>query len=144
MAPVREVYNYVITSGIYDNVIPLAAPSTSIGTTLTNTSEIRNKPPVTFYDNKKNPVGKMILNKTMNYFENKEEGYVGNTVYLFNDGSYVMVLKFSDSIGTDPKPNAKFVNKAISTGGKYAGKDVTVTLKVGSGKDRKVILEYEN
>ena len=138
----REVYYYEPLSGNFDSTIPLAAPSSSIGTTLTNTSEIRNKGITPLYDNKKNSVGKLILNKNVNYFENKEEGYVSNAVYLFDDGSYVMVLKFVDSINTVGRPNTKYVNKAISTGGKYAGKDVIVTLKIDKDKGRKLIFDY--
>lgn len=145
MSKVREVYTYTNVGGsIFENKIPLAAPSASIGTTLTNTCEIRNKASTILYDNKKNPVGKIIINKTLNFFENNMTGEISNAVYLFDDGSYVMVLKFINTNNTLLPQNTTFVNKAISTGGKYAGKDVTVTLKVGSGKDRKVILEYEN
>ena len=146
MVKVREVYNYVITSSttsIYDNTIPLAAPSSSIGTTLTNTAEIRNNSLLALYDTKKNTVGKLIINKNKNIFENNNEGYVSNNVYLFDDGSYVMTLKWVDSVNSASRPNTKYVNKSISTGGKYAGKDVTVTLKTDETLTRKVIFEYE-
>ena len=143
MCKVREVYNYTSAGGILNNKIPLAAPSSSIGTTLTNTAEVSNAV-LPLYDNKKNPVGKFIINKTVNYFENKEEGYLSNSVYLFDDGSYVMVLKWVKSNNANVLANTKYVNKSISTGGKYAGKEVTVILKTDSDKGRKVILEYEN
>jgi hypothetical protein len=142
MCKVREVYNYTSTGGISDNKIPLAAPSSSIGTTLTNTAEILNKV-YPLYDTKKNAVGKFIVNENNSIFENNTAGYVSNAVYLFDDGSYVMVLKWVNNNSMLP-PNSKYVNKAISTGGKYAGKDVTVTVKTDSNKGRKVILEYNN
>jgi len=142
MVKVREVYTYDRISAS-DNTILLAAPSSSIGTTLTNTAEIKNNGTTTLYDTKKNTVGKLILTKNVNNFENANVGYVSNTVYLFDDSSYVMVLKFVESNTGILPPNAKIVNKAISTGGKYAGKDVTVTVKTDGTLTRKLILEYE-
>jgi hypothetical protein len=141
MCKIREVYTYTATS-VYTG-IPLAAPSSSIGTTLTNTAEVQNKV-YPLYDTKAKSVGKYILNKDINYFENNDQGFVGNLVFLFDDGSYVMTLLYVSSNNTIAPPNSKYVNKAISTGGKYAGKDVTVTVKTDSNKGRKVILEYEN
>jgi len=140
MSPVREVYTY--TNPVDGNAtIPLAAPSSSIGTTLSNTAEIRNEI-ILLYDTKKNSVGKAIINKNSNIFETNNTGYVSNAVYLFDDGSYVMTLKWVND--TYLLPNTKYVNKSISTGGKYTGKEVTVTIKTDSSKVRKVILEYEN
>jgi hypothetical protein len=75
----REVYTYTTPSSSLDNKIPLAASSTNVGTTLTNTAEIRNKVG-TLNDKKGNIVGKIILNKNLNYFGNNDEGYVGNSV----------------------------------------------------------------
>jgi hypothetical protein len=139
MAPVREVYNY--TNPIGDSArISLAPPSSNIGTTLTNTAEIQNNVN-SLYDNKKNLVGKYIANRVVNTFEDKTTGYVNNRVYAFDDGSYVMTLEWSSGY---KKPNTKYVYKAVSTGGKYAGKDVTVILKTDSDKGRKVIFEYDN
>ena len=138
MAPVREVYNYTNPVGGYAN-IPLAAPSSSIGTTLTNTARIENEV-LSLYDTKKKLVGKKINNRNRSNFENNTNGCVSNEVYLFDDGSYVMTLEWLDNFR---QPNTKFVNKAISTGGKYAGKEVTVTIKACDNRGRKVILEYE-
>ena len=138
----REVYTYNTTiGGILENKIPLAAPSSSIGTTLTNTASTTNALQ-TLYDNKKNAVGKAIFNKNNNTFENNIGGYVSNVVYLFDDGSYVMTLKWVNN--NSILPNTKYVSKSISTGGKYAGKDVTVTLKSDSNRGRELILEYKN
>ena len=137
---VREVYKYNHVSGVLDNKIPLAAPSSSIGTTLTNTAEIRNVV-YTLYDTKKNAVGKGIFNKNNNTFENNTGGFVSNSVYLFDDGSYIMTLKWVNNNGYLPA-STKYVNKSISTGGKYAGKEVTVTVKTDGTDTRKVIFDY--
>ena len=143
MPPVREVY-IVLTTSIYTN-IPCASPSSSIGTTLTNTAEIQNKVNP-LYDKKGTTiVGKNIVNKNLNYFGNNNGGFVNNGVFLFNDGSYVMILRWVTTRTNDLQPNTIYVDKAISTGGKYAGKDVTVTLKTDNNvKSVKVIFEYEN
>jgi len=140
MCKVREVYTYTATS-VYTS-IPLAAPSSSIGTTLTNTSEVQNKV-YTLYNTKAKSVGKYILNKNINYFENNDQGFVGNLVFLFDDGSYVMILLYVSSNNTIAPPNRKYVEKAVSTGGKYAGKDVTVTVKTDNTLTRKVIITYD-
>ena len=71
MVKVREVYNYTSSGGIFDNKIPLAASSASIGTTLTNTAEIRNHT-LALYDSKKTAVGKGIFNISNNIFEREE------------------------------------------------------------------------
>jgi hypothetical protein len=139
MGKVREVYNYTNPIGGQAS-IPLAPPSSSIGTTLTNTAVIENEV-YTLYDTKKTPVGKFISNRNENNFENNTNGKVENQVYLLNDGSYVMTLQW---INNTFKPNTKYVSKSISTGGKYAGKDVTVTLKYTVDRDVKVIFEYKN
>jgi hypothetical protein len=139
MAPVREVYTYTVTS-VYTS-IPLAASSTSIGTTLTNTAEIQNTV-YTLYDTKKNIVGKDIINKNINSFD-KNNGYVSNSTYLFNDGSYVMTLKFVEHTSNIAPPNTTYTHKAVSTGGKYAGKDVTVTVKTDNTLTRKLIITYD-
>ena len=56
-----------------------------------------------------------------------------------------MTLRWVTSRTNDLQPNTIYVDKAISTGGKYAGKDVTVTLKTDNNvKSVKVIFEYEN
>ena len=141
MCKVREVFNYTATT--FNTSIPLAAPSSSIGTTLTNTSETQNKV-YPLYNTKAKSVGKYIVNKNFNYFENNDQGFVGNLVFLFNDGSYVMTLIWINSNNTIAPPNRKYVEKAVSTGGRYAGKDVTVTIKTDETLTRKVILEYEN
>jgi hypothetical protein len=142
MGKVREVYTYTITGRL--NRIPLAAPSSSIGTTLTNTAEIVNNGGTPLYDKKGSIFGKVVLNTCRNIFENNTGGYVSNATYLSNDGSYVMTLKWVNSDTTTLSKNTKFVDKAISTGGKYAGKDVTVTLKTDETLTRKVIFEYNN
>jgi len=95
----------------------------------------------TLYNNKKNPVGKFIANRSENNFENNTNGSVTNSVYLFDDGSYVMTLRWSSNNGITSKNT---ITKSISTGGRYAGKDVTVTIKRPSDRDRKLIFEYEN
>jgi hypothetical protein len=64
--------------------------------------------------------------------------------YAFDDDSYVMTLKYVSSINAIPKPNTKAVSKSIATGGKYAGKEVTVTVKYDETLTRKLILEYKN
>jgi hypothetical protein len=141
MGKVREVYKYTGTS-VYPS-IPLASQSSSIGTTLTNTSIVANKV-VPLNDTKGNIVGKVIVNENVNNFENNNQGFLSNVVYLLDNGSYVMVLKWiNNSVDGEPPSNTKYTEKAVSTGGKYAGKDVTVILKVGSDNNRKVILEYE-
>ena len=104
---------------------------------MTNTATIENEV-TSLYDTKKTPVGKIIANRNENSFENNTNGKVNNTVYLFNDGSYVMTLQW---INNNREPNTKYVYKSISTGGKYAGKDVTVTLE--TTLTRKVIFEYD-
>jgi hypothetical protein len=139
MGKVREVYTYTNAVG-GSATIPLAAPSSSIGTTLTNTAVIENEV-IPLYDNKKTLVGKIIYNRNKNDFENSINGKVLNQVFLFDDGSYVMNLEW---LSNRRKENTKYVNKAVSTGGKYAGKDVTVTLKSDGPDARKVIFEYNN
>lgn len=142
MCKVREVYFYTsAVNATLDNKIPLAPPSSSIGTTLTNTAETRNVINI-LYDSKKNNVGKVIINKNNNTFEKNTGGFVSNATYLFDDGSYVMLLKWVNNSAALPS-NQKYVNKAVSTGGKYAGKDVTVILKTDNTLTRKLILEYE-
>jgi len=140
MAPVREVYTY--TAKTFSTSIPLATSSSSIGTTLTNTSEIQNKV-YPLYNTKAKSVGKFIVNKIFNFFENNDEGYVGNYVFLFDDGSYVMTLNWANTNNTILPANTKIVGKSISTGGKYAGKDVTVTIKTDNTLTRKVIITYD-
>jgi hypothetical protein len=140
---VREVYTYTSSGGKLDNKIPLAAPSSSIGTTLTNTAEIVNNGGTPLYDKKGNIVGKVISNRNVNVFENNTGGYVSNIVFLFDDGSYVMTLKWINSDTANLPSNTKSVVKSISTGGKYADKVVTVTIKSDETLTRKVILKYE-
>jgi hypothetical protein len=148
MVKVREVYNYITSPGGQAS-IPLAPPSSSIGTTLTNTAVIENDI-YTLYNNKKTPVGKIIFNRSENNFEDNSQGKVLNSVYLFDDGSYVMTLRWNSNIGIISKNT---ITKSISTGGKYAGKDVTVTVTIKKKPsdrdrklifDRKIIFEYEN
>jgi hypothetical protein len=141
MGKIREVYTYTATT--FSTSIPLAAPSSSIGTILTNTSEIQNKV-YPLYNTKAKSVGKFIVNRNFNYFENNDEGYVGNFVFLFDDGSYVMTLIWINTNNTLVPSNTKIVGKSISTSGKYADKEVTVTFKTDETLTRKVILEYEN
>lgn len=143
MAPVREVYTYTSGTGQGSSVIPLAPSSSSIGTTLTNTAEIRNSGNILLYDKRGNNVGKLISNRNVNFYENNNLGYVSNSTYLFNDGSYVMTLGWVNSNTTTLPPNAKYVRKAISTGGTYSGKEVTVTFKTDETPIRKIIFEYE-
>ena len=52
-----------------------------------------------------------------------------------------MTLRWSSNNGITSKNT---ITKSISTGGRYAGKDVTVTIKRPSDRDRKLIFEYEN
>jgi hypothetical protein len=139
----REDYTYTADK-LRSSVIPLAAPSSSIGTILTNTAEIRNNSVSSLYDKKEKIVGKLVVNTCRNVFENNTGGYVANVVYLFDDGSYVMTLKWVNSNTTIAPSNTKTVNKSISTGGRYAGKDVTVTVKSDETLTRKVIFEYKN
>jgi hypothetical protein len=143
MGKIREVYTYTSGAGSRGSVIPLAPPSSSIGTTLTNTAEIRNNGGTPLYDKRENIVGKYINNRNINYFENNDVGFLANNVFLLNDGSYVMTLTWFNSKSTSVLPNTKTVAKSISTSGKYAGKDVTVTIKTDETLTRKVILEYE-
>jgi|688.fasta_scaffold808707_2 hypothetical protein len=140
MSPVREVYTFTNPVSGGTTSISLAPSSSSISTTLTNTASIENEV-LTLYDTKKNPVGKFIANRSENNFKNNTDGSVNNQVYLLNNGSYVMTLEW---INNTRIPNTKYVSKSISTGGKYAGKDVTVTLKYTVDRVAKVVFEYEN
>jgi hypothetical protein len=137
----REVFTYT-TTGTF-NKIPLAAPSSSIGTTLTNTAEIKNSGSYPLYDKKGDIVGKAVFNHCGNVFENNNGGFVSNAVYFLNDGSYVMTLKWVNSTTGILPSKTKTVAKAISTGGIYADKVVTVTIKTDETLTRKVILEYK-
>jgi hypothetical protein len=139
MCKVREVYSYINT-GI-SSTISLAPSSNNIGAILTNTVELQNNV-FTLNDKKGNSVGKKIGNNNRSLFENNTGGFVSNTVFLFNDGSYVMTLLWINTTGLIPA-NTKYVSKAVSTGGRYAGKEVTVTLETNNTLTRKIIFEYE-
>jgi len=140
MVKVREVYTNN-ASVETRRVTSLAPTFSSIGTTFTDIAEIRNNS-YPLYDKKENIVGKLTTNTNVNYDANNIGG-VRNATYLFNDGSYVMTLNWFNGKTNIISPNAKYVNKAISTGGRYAGKDVTVTIKTDETPIRKIILEYE-
>ena len=88
-------------------------------------------------------IGKVISNTNVNYFGNNNNGYLDNATYLFNDGSYVMVLRFVETSSNIAPSNTKYVSKSISTGGKYAGKEVNVIVKTDETSTRKLIFEYE-
>ena len=146
MAPVREVYffTYVDT---YECILPLAAPAYRLGSVLTNTADVRQGVCI-LKDKKDNVVGKYIVCKNVTNSDSSYEiqnGVVYNTTFLFNDDSYVMNFQYITFSNGYPiyQPNKKYVNKAISTGGKYSGKDVTITVKTDDTPVRKVIIEYE-
>ena len=138
----RDVYTYTSDSAPFDSKILLAPVTANIGTTLTNIAEIENRV-LTLYDKKGKAVGKKILNKAQNYFGDNTEGGLGSSVYLIDDGSYVVTLQYAFTQNGEPLTNSKTSVKAIASGGKYAGKDASVTVKYDGDKGRKVIIEYE-
>lgn len=146
---VREVFTYDTSNSVNEQIVPLAPQSSSIGNTLTTTSKIINR---TFdlLNKKGEKVGLVITNLNQNTFAKNvlpySSGFTSIAVWAFNDSeeSYVMTIRYLASSNTLFKPKTKYVTKSIAAGGKYAGKDVTVTTKTDETNVRKVIFEYKN
>jgi hypothetical protein len=150
MVKVREVYKYTANIDKYSEVSLAAKNNSAVNT---DRSAVTNNV-FTLYDKSSTKdVGKVLYNAFKNVFFNKvntkyttEIIFNVNYCLFFDDDldsyvTYNIVYKSKD--GYKDK-NETFVAKATGTGGKYAGKDVTVTLKTaGNSRGRKVILEYE-
>jgi hypothetical protein len=150
MCKVREVYKYTANIDKYSEVLLTANNNSAVNT---DRAAVTNNV-FTFYDKSSTKdVGKVlynafksVFNKKVNTKDTTEIIFDVNYCLFFDDDldsyvTYNMVYKSKD--GYIDK-NDTFVAKATGTGGKYAGKDVTVTLKTaGNSRGRKVILEYE-
>jgi hypothetical protein len=144
MVKVREVYRYTANNDRYSEVLLPARNNNQVGSIRTavtnNVHDLYNK------SSAKKSVGKVLYNAFKNVFTDYPIIFNVDYCLFFDDeaGSYIsfnIVYKSKD--GYIDK-NKTFVAKAIGSGGIYAGKDVTVTLKTdNSTADREVIFEYE-
>jgi hypothetical protein len=145
----REVFKYLANNDRYSEV---SLPANNNNAVNTDRAAVTNNV-FTLYDKSStNDVGKVLYNSFTSFFSNKVNTYTQEIIFnvnfclFFDDDlasyiTYNIVYKSKD--GYIDK-NKTFVAKATGTGGKYAGKDVTVTVKTDSNKGRKVILEYNN
>jgi len=142
MAPVREVYTYTRNDLYQYN--QSSPSSNNLGS---NTDSIDGVETANFilYDNKKLPVGEILFNEFVTKFQDKISVYSTNVLLSFDDKSesYIIFLLSYKTSNRFIKKNKTFVGKAVGTGGKYLGKEVTVTVKTDETATRKVILEYE-
>lgn len=88
-----------------------------------------------------------MLDCVVNTFKNKEISTY-NVSIIFDDSknavtSYVLFPCVVETEGTFIKKNTTIHAKSTAVGGKYAGKDVKVTIKSDGTDVRKVILEYD-
>ena len=98
------------------------------------------------YDNQNHPVGKIFLNEFVSQFQDKTSLYSTNLLLSFEDTdeSYILFLLSYKTPDKFIKKNKTLFSKSVGSGGKYVGKDVTITLKTDETATRKIILEYEN
>ena len=151
MVRVREVFKYLANIDKYSEVLLAANNNSAVNT---DRAAVTNNV-FTLYDkSSRNDVGKVLYNAFKSVFFNKvntkyttEIIFNVNYCLFFDDDldSYITYnIAYKSKDGYKDK-NKTFVAKATGTGGKYAGKDVTVTLKTAANsRDRKVILEYDN
>jgi hypothetical protein len=146
MCKVREVFKYLANNDRYSEVSLAANNNNAVNTDRSAVTNIV----FTLYDkSSKKDVGKVLYNAFNSVFSNKvnTQEIIFNVNYclFFDDDldSYVtfnIVYKSTDGYIDKRKT---FIAKATGTGGKYAGKDVTVTIKSDETLTRKLILEYE-
>lgn len=147
---VREVFNYTANIDKYSEVLLAANNNNAVNT---NRTAVTNNV-FTLYDKSSTKdVGKVLYNAFKSVFFNKvntkyrtEIIFDVNFCLFFDDDldSYITYnIVYNSKDGYIDK-NKTFVAKATGTGGKYLGKDVTVTLKTAdNSRGRKVILKYE-
>lgn len=93
-------------------------------------------------------VGKVLYNAFRNTFQDKTSKfnlYNLDYCFYFNDAaeSYLIFNLAYKSEAFSIKPDKTFVAKAVGTGGKYLGKDVTITIKTNKTNVRKILVEYK-
>jgi hypothetical protein len=151
MGKIQEVYKYTANIDKYSEVLLAANNNNAVNTDRT---AVTNNV-FTLYDKSSTKdVGKVLYNAFKSVFYKKVNTkdtadiiiFDVNFCLFFDDDldSYITYnIVYNSKDGYIDK-NKTFVAKATGTGGKYAGKDVTVTLKTaGNSRGRKVILEYE-
>jgi len=141
MSPVREVYTYTLNDLYQYN--QLSPSSNNLGSNTDNIDGVENANYI-LYNNKKLPTGKIVLNEFVTKFQDKTSVYSSNALLSFEDksDSYIIFLLSYKTSDRFLKKNKTFVSKAVGTGGKYLGKEITVTVKTDETTTRKVILEY--
>jgi len=142
----REIFTYTANTATTSFI---SLPAEYNDQPLSNKIKINNNAYI-LYDDKNISVGKIILATNSNYFKIDENNTstISNTNYLIafedKEESYVIFnMSFRSIPQTQGYINKNLRAKAVGTGGKYLGKNVTVDIKIDENtKIRKVILKY--
>jgi hypothetical protein len=145
MCKVREVYYYDVSKGNYKKT-PVAPIDASLDKILSTTCNITNHVFI-LKDKNGKQVGSYVSDGKTTTFSNYEIGKK-EVALIFNNNnnvvlSYVLYPFVAETINSNIKENTTVHAKSIAVGGKYSGKEVTVTVKTDQTTVRKIILEYD-
>lgn len=140
----REVYNYTVDSATEARTV--FAPENNTTTVGVQAATVNN----VFNLCKKDTtavVGKVLYNAFKNTFQDETSKFnLYNLDYCFYfddvEESYLIFNLAYKSSAFSINPNKTFVAKAVGTGGKYLGKDVTITIKTNKTNVRKILVDY--